>query len=219
MFDPGDAAYFTFVHSPDPNFTGTALNSNEADDADNLLYGSTLESDSAFIRIAQLQSGSVPTMSIQLFNINGSPQGVNMINARGVNAAGTDPDVTEVKVYAADGTTLLESYSGGVEAGLSNSITISINASGVASISGFQSNYKIDFKADEVFDQALITGVAGKFDIGGVGLNQAQPTPDQLLAFTATVTDGDGDHSSASWQVGIDGTGVFDDNMVSGVII
>ena len=45
MFDPGDAAYFTFVTNPDPNFTGTALGATEADDADNILYGSTLEGD------------------------------------------------------------------------------------------------------------------------------------------------------------------------------
>ena len=75
MFDPGDAAYFTFVNNPDPNFTGTALGSTEADDADNILYGSTLEGDSAFIRIAQLQGNTAPSMSIQLFNIDDSPAG------------------------------------------------------------------------------------------------------------------------------------------------
>ena len=70
MFDPGDAAYFTFVSDPDPNFTGTALGSTEADDADNILYGSTLEGDSAFIQIAQLQGNTAPSMSIELFNID-----------------------------------------------------------------------------------------------------------------------------------------------------
>jgi hypothetical protein len=219
MFDPGDAAYFTFVKNPDPNFTGLGLGSTEADDADNILYGSTLENDSAFVRIAQLQSGSAATMSIQLFNIDDSPQGVAMINARGTNAAGKDPDVTAVRVFAADGVTLLESYAAGVEAGLSSSITISINASGVATITGFGTNNKIEWDADEDFDQTLITGVAGKFDIGGFGFSQGVDTPDQLLEFTAKVTDGDGDFASASWKVGIDGTGIYDDDIVTGVVI
>ena len=221
MFDPGDAAYFTFVNNPDPNFTGTALGSTEADDADNILYGSTLEGDSAFIRIAQLQGNAAPKMSIQLFNIDDDdPQGVDMLNARGINETGKDPDVTAVRVYAADGTTLLESFSGGVEAGLSSTITISINATtGVATVAGFGTNYVIEWDADEDFDQTLISGVEGKFDIGGFGFFQGNDTPDQVLDFTARVTDGDGDYDEVSWKIGIDGTGAFDDNLVSGVIV
>jgi hypothetical protein len=221
MFDPGDAAYFTFVKNPDPNFTGTGLGSTEADDADNILYGSTLEGTSAFIRIAQLQGNTAPKMSIQLFNIDDdNPQGVNMLNARGVNEAGKDPDIIAVRVYAADGTTLLESFSGGVEAGLSNTITIAVNAAtGVATVQGFGTNYVIEWDADEDFDQTLITGVAGKFDIGGFGFEQSSATPDQKLDFEATVTDGDGDTDVATWQIGIDGTGSFDDNHVDGVSI
>jgi len=219
MFDPGDAAYFTFVSNPDPNFTGTGLGSTEADDADNILYGSTLENDSAFIRIAQLQGNTAPKMSIQLYNIDDDdPQGKAMLDARGINEAGKDPDVTAVRVYAADGVTLLESYAAGVEAGLSSSITIAVT-NGVATVEGFGTDYKIEWDADEDFDQTLITGVAGKFDIGGFGFLQGNDTPDQVLDFEATVTDGDGDTDTATWKVGIDGTGIYDDNLVSGVII
>jgi hypothetical protein len=153
-------------------------------------------------------------MSIQLFNIDGSPQGVFMLGARGTNAAGADPDITDVRVYDADDN-LIESYSAPVA---DNGLTIAI-VDGVATVTGFGENYKIEWDADEEFDQTLITGVAGKFDIGGFGLSEAQPTPDQMLEFTATVTDGDGDTASASWKIGIDGTGAFDDNLVSGVII
>lgn len=220
MFDPGDAAYFTFVNDPDPNFTGLGLGSTEADDADNIRYGSTLENDSAFIRIAQLQGGKPPSMSIQVFNIDDdNPQGTAMLDARGINEAGMDPDIMAVRVYAADGVTLLESYSGGAEAGLSDAITISINGDGVATVSGFSTNYKIEWDADEDFDQTLITGVDGKFDIGGFGFLQGNDTPDQFLSFTAEVTDGDGDTASASWDIGIDGTGVFDDDHVDNVSI
>ena len=219
MFDPGDAAFFTFVNNPDPDFTGLALGSTEADDADNILYGTTLEGDSAFIKIAQTQSGATRKMSIELFNIDDSnPQGVDMINARGTNEAGKDPDVTAVRVYAADGTTLLESFSGGVEAGMTNAITIEV-VNGVATVQGFNTNYKIEWDADEDFDQTLITGVSGKWDVGGFGFVQSTATPDQKLDFEATVTDGDGDTDVATWQIGIDGTGSFNDNLVSGVVI
>ncbi len=68
-----------------------------------------------------------------------------------------------------------------------------------------------------VHDQVLIEGVAGKFDIGGFGTNQSQPTPDQVLYFEATVTDGDGDSSTDAFVVGIDGTGPNDDGVVAGV--
>ena len=55
--------------------------------------------------------------------------------------------------------------------------------------------------------------------IGGVGLVQGNDTPDQFLTFTAEVTDGDGDTSSASWDIGIDGTGQYHDGEVSGIDI
>lgn len=209
MFDPGDAAYFTFVTNPDPNFTGTGLGSTEADDADNILYGSTLEGDSAFVRVAQLQGNTAPSMSIELFNIADSPQGVAMINARGTNEAGKDPDITDVLVYDANDN-LIESYLAPVA---NNGISITI-VNGVATVTGFSTNYKIEWVADEDFDQVLVTGVAGKFDIGGFGFVQGNDTPDQVLDFTATVTDGDGDSSEASWKVGIDGTGIYDNNIV-----
>jgi len=217
MFDPGDAAYFTFVNDPDPNFTGLNLGSTEADDADNILYGSTLEGDSAFIKIAQLQGNTDPSMRIMLYNIDDSdPQGKAMLDARGENETGMDPDITAVRVYDADGNLLEDT------ADLGNfddpDITVSF-LNGVATVTGFGENYKIEWDADEDFDQTLIEGVAGKFDIGGFGFLQLSATPDQFLEFEATVTDGDGDTDVATWEIGIDGTGSFDDNFVSGVVI
>ena len=219
MFDPGDAAYFTFVSNPDPGVTGFNLGSTEADDADNIAYGSTLEGTSAFIRIAQLQGNTAPSMSIELFNIEDSPQGADMILARGENEGTSDPDVVAVRVFAPDGTTLLEEYTGGAEADLSDTIDIDIDSDGVAHITGFGTNYVIEWDANEDFDQTLITGEGGKFDIGGFGFAQDTATPDQKLDFEATVTDGDGDTDVATWQVGIDGTGINNDNLVNGVDI
>ena len=82
---------------------------------------------------------------------------------------------------------------------------------------GLGAGYQVEWFTNGVHDQVLITGTGGKFDIGGFGITQAQPTPDQLLAFTAQVTDGDGDTDTASWNIGIDGTGIHNDDAVAGV--
>ena len=109
-------------------------------------------------------------MSIQLFNIDDdNPQGVAMLDARGDNAAGKDPDVTAVRVYDADGTSA-RGYSAPVEPTTRHHHQF---VNGVATVTGFGTNYKIEWDADEDFDQTLITGVAGKFDIGGFGFLRA----------------------------------------------
>lgn len=176
MFNPGEGAYFTFVGDPNLNFTGANLSQTEADNAANIQYtGGTVEGDSGFIEVSQVQSQALTGMRITLYNINAAPQGAAFLTAAGQNAAGKDPDVTAVRVYAADGVTLLESYSGGVEQGLSNAITITI-VNGVATITGFAAGNKIEYDADEDFDQVLLEGTSGKWDIGGFGFNDTATT-------------------------------------------
>ena len=50
------------------------------------------------------------------------------------------------------------------------------------------------------------------FDIGGFSLIQAQPAPDEKLDFTVQIADADGHTNSASFSIGIDGTGVNDND-------
>ncbi|MFL6770062.1 MAG: hypothetical protein ACJ8FH_09890, partial [Sphingomicrobium sp.] len=88
-----------------------------------------------------------------------------------------------------------------------------------ATVMGFTANDTIAWTTNGTHDAALIEGVAGKWDVGGFNILQRFDTPDQVLEFEATVTDGDGDYASDTWKVGIDGTGQYDDNLVSGVII
>ncbi|WP_324807503.1 DUF5801 repeats-in-toxin domain-containing protein [Sphingomonas sp. LY29] len=214
MFDPGDGAVFTYVTNPVANYLAGApggLDQNEADDADNMQYGSTTEVDSAFCKIAQIQGNALASMRIEAFNVAGAPQGQNLA----LNHLGVDPavSITAVRVYSANGTLLEDSSLPGQQ---NAAIVITITG-GVADISGLNAGYKIEWDTNGDHDQVRITGLAGKFDIGGFGLNQGQDTPDQLLEFTATVTDGDGDSAFESWSVGIDGTGVNDDDSVSGV--
>lgn len=220
MFDPGDGAYFTFINDPDPNFiSGIAggLTATEADNVNNIQYNedgigpATKEVSSAFLGISQTQSNKPVSMSIEAFNMDGGPQEEAFVAELGDNHV----DITEVRVLNAAGT-VVENSDGSVNAA---GITITIGADGVATVTGLLSGYTVEWDTAAPHDQVLITGVSGKFDVGRFGFLEGNDTPDQLLEFTARVTDGDTDFASDSWVVGIDGTGIYDDNFVSGVVI
>jgi hypothetical protein len=193
MFDPGEGAYFTFVKNPAPNFLGVALDANEADDADNMLYtGGTLEVDTGFLKVVQTQGGGAQTMKLSAWNMVGSPQGRNLFTA-----TRSSVNITEVK-------------RNGVVVFTGNATSVNVTVA---------SGDTISWKTNGLHDQVLVEGVAGKWDIGGFGTTQGAPTPDQKFDFVARVTDGDGDFSTSGFSVGIDGTGIFDDGIVSGVTV
>ena len=81
-------------------------------------------------------------------------------------------------------------------------------------MSGLGSGDKIQWTTTATHDRVLIKGVAGKFDVGAFDIIQANPTPDQKLDFVVRATDGDGDFATAGFSIGIDGTGIFDDDDV-----
>ena len=216
MFDAGESAYFTLVKAPVASFlSGVAngLDQNEADDADNIQYtGGTNEVNSAFLRVVQTQGNVAGAMDITASNLAGAPQGKAFVNALGTGSAVT---ITAVRVL--DSTDhLLEKTTGNADSGMSGNITVTISG-GVAHVSGLQAGYKVEWDTSSNFDQVKVTDTAGKFDIGAFGIFQGQDTPDQLLHFTAKVTDGDGDHASSSWLIGIDGTGANHDGNVLGL--
>lgn len=219
MFDPGDGAYFTFINDPDPSFISGipgGLDSTEADDSDNIQYNEdgigppTKEVSSAFLGISQTQSNKPVSMSIEAFNMTGGPQDGAFLSSLGDNHV----DITEVRVLNAAGTVIENSDGSANAAG----ITITFNG-GVATVSGLLSGYTVEWDTAAPHDQVLVKGVSGKFDVGRFGFLQGQDTPDQLLEFTARVTDGDNDFASDGWAIGIDGTGIYDDNVVAGISI
>ena len=55
------------------------------------------------------------------------------------------------------------------------------------------------------------------FDIGGFAISEPQPTPDLKLDFTVKITDEDGDSATDDFSVGIDGTGIYDNDDVIGI--
>jgi hypothetical protein len=208
MFDAGEGAYFTYVKSPNTDFLAgfvpNGLDQNEADDADNIQYtGGTLTATQAFAQISQIQGNSLATMKITAFDIGDSPQGTGFVSGANGLGTGTHVDITSVHVFNATGTDV-------------SSGKVSISG-GVATVSGLSAGFKIEWATSAVHDRALIEDVAGKFDIGGFGITQTQATPDQKLDFVARATDGDGDFKTASFSIGIDGTGINHDGHVVGV--
>jgi hypothetical protein len=196
MFDAGEGAFFTFVKDPNANFLGTNLSSTEADDADNIQYGGgTLEVDNGFLQVVQRQGSGALKMRLSAFNMAGSPQGTSFVST--VTGAKPAVNITEVKVNGVV-----------VFAGSQASVEININAGDTVS-----------WKTAGLHDCVLVEGVAGKFDIGGFGTTQGQPTPDQKLDFVVRVTDGDGDFATSGFSIGIDGTGPNDDGVVGGVVV
>ncbi|MCL6698608.1 DUF5801 domain-containing protein [Sphingomonas sp. NSE70-1] len=175
MFDPGDGAFFTFVKNPVTNFLAGApggLDQNEADLAGNMQYtGGTLESDGGFVQISQIQGNSLATMTIAAYNIDGSPQGAALIAESG--QAEDLIALDRIVVKNAAGQVLEDSDIAGPQ---NPNINITIDANGIATITGLGAGYKVEFyTASQAvkFDQVKITGVAGKFDIGGFGVNEA----------------------------------------------
>src|SRR5262249_498897 len=198
MFDPGEGAYFTYITGP--SLIGLS------DNANNIAYTGTETATSASARISQTQSGSLATMKITAYDIGDAPQGPAFVTSLPLGAnppGGTQVAITSVKVFDA----------------AHNDVTgtkVSITG-GVATVSGLDSGFTIQWTTSAPHDRVLINGVAGKFDVGRFDITHAQPTPDQKLDFVARATDGDGDFKTASFSIGIDGTGSFDDGHVTGV--
>jgi hypothetical protein len=212
MFDPGDGAYFTYV-------TNTSV-LGVGNDADSIQYGDTSEVTSASFRISQTQGNDLATAQISAFDLDDAPQGVAFVDARGT---GDPVSIITVRVFNAAGTLIEEETDGSAPS--VNDPTVDIVFSGpadarIATVSGLDDLYTIEWDTGNVpHDQVLIKGVAGKFDIGQFEISQPQPTPDEKLDFTAQIADFDGDTDSASFSIGIDGTGIGinDDDQVLGV--
>jgi hypothetical protein len=170
MFNPGNGAYFTFVNDILNDFyagPGGTLTETEADYAKNMKYASLIESTGASIDISQIQNQSdLAGMTITAYELSQAWQGVDLLSHRG---EGSPVTIDAVKVYASDHTTVLESYSSGAEANLSQVINISIT-NGIASVTGLNSGYIVEWHTTSDHNQVLIQDTAGKFDLGGFGI-------------------------------------------------
>ena len=212
MFDPGEGAYFTYVTGSDVIGGG--------DNANSITYDAAFEVASASFRISQTQGNALATAEISAYDLvtgdlDAAPQGVDFVNARGT---GDPVSITAVRVFNAAGV-LIEEDTDGAPPSVNDPTVAFVFSGGIATVSGLDDLYRIEWDTTAVHDQVLITGVAGEFDIGEFSISQAQPTPDELLDFTAQIADFDGDTASADFSVGIDGTGDFDNDLVAGITL
>ena len=190
----------------------------------------------AFFSVVQVQGNpKVATMQVTAFDL--PADGTDGTGAQGTNLVDQlvlegDPatrtltpiEIDEVTVTSEDGSSVTYAIGGGDVAGAINWIdaadvaadpTIDTEEIGSVILFGIAAGDTISFKTlGDVHDAALIDGLAGKFDIGDYGLDLFNPTPDQLLSFEVTITDGDDDTFVDDHLVGIDGTGDFNDDMI-----
>ncbi|WP_210214451.1 hypothetical protein, partial [Mesorhizobium sp. M4A.F.Ca.ET.020.02.1.1] len=216
QINPGEGAFITYVTGANTNFLVPNLDQNEADVEANIAFTNVVNASSASFTVNQTNPGVGPvSVKISALNTAAEP-GVNFVNGLTGDTAVTITSVSVVDNIVKTGNTQFLP-------------TVTDNGDGTWTIKGLSTGDKVQWTTSGTHDRVLIEnvsnadGVSGNdnntFDIGGFGLSQAQPAPDEKLDFTVQIADFDGDTASDSFSIGIDGTGIFDDNHVDGVVI
>ncbi|PBC09031.1 DUF5801 repeats-in-toxin domain-containing protein, partial [Mesorhizobium sp. WSM3859] len=213
--NPTEGAIITFVTGANTNFLVPNLDQNEADVEANIAFQNVFNTTSASFTVNQTNPGVGPvTVKITAFSTAAEP-GANFVD-------GLTGD-THVNITSFSLTDFV------VKTGNTQfTPDASIDANGNLIITGLSTGDKVSWTTSGTHDRVLIEnisnadGISGNdnntFDIGGFGLSQAQPAPDEKLDFTVQIADADGDTANDSFSIGIDGTGIFNDNHVDGVI-
>jgi Domain of unknown function (DUF5801) len=210
QINPDEGAYITYVTGANTNFLVPNLSQNEADVEANIAFQNVVNASTASFTVNQTNPPTGPvTVKISAFTTAAEP-GTGFVDGLTNDAPVI---ITSASVVNNDGgETPVFSITGGV-----------------LTVSGLSSGDEVTWTTSGTHDRVLIEnisnadGIAGNdnntFDIGGFSLTQAQPTPDEKLDFTVQIADFDGDTDTASFSIGIDGTGVNDNDQVAGVII
>jgi hypothetical protein len=187
------------------------LDQNEADIEANIDFQSVFNTNTASFTVNQTNPGVGPvTVKITALNTTAEP-GTGFVD-------GLTND-THVNITSGSVTDFV------VKTGNTQFTPVAtVNADGTLTITGLSTGDKVTWTTSGTHDRVLIEnisnadGVSGNdnntFDIGGFGLTQAQPSPDEQLDFTVQIADFDGDTASDSFSIGIDGTGVNDNDQV-----
>src|SRR5262249_15483042 len=159
MFDPSEGAFFTYVNNPTTGGTK---------DADNINYNGYFQAKEAQAAISQTQGNGTVELTVQAFEITSPASGDPTLGQDLINTAGTGSSVaiTGVKIFNSTGQDVTNT--GG------RSFTIN---GGVADIKGLVAGDTFDWTTTSNHDQALISNVTGKWDIGAFNIIQTQPTP------------------------------------------
>ncbi|WP_342242064.1 DUF5801 repeats-in-toxin domain-containing protein [Inquilinus sp. OTU3971] len=212
QINPDEGAFITYVTGTNTNFLVPNLDQNEADIEANIAFTGVFNATSASFTVNQTNPGKGPvTVKISAFNTAAEP-GVNFV----------DGLTNDTQVNITSGSVVNFVVSG------ESTPVATVNADGTLTVTGLTSGDQVRWTTSGTHDRVLIQnisnadGIAGNdnntFDIGGFGLVRSQPAPDEKLDFTVQIADADGDTANDSFSIGIDGTGLFDDNHVDGVI-
>jgi len=208
QINPDEGAFITYVTGANTNFLVPNLNQNEADIEANIAFTNVFNTTSASFTVNQTNPPVGPvTVQISAFDTAAEP-GVNFVDGL---TNDTKVNITSASVVNNNGgPTPVVSISGGV-----------------LTVSGLNGGDVVNWTTSGTHDRVLIEnisnadGISGNdnntFDIGGFALTQAQPAPDEKLDFTVQIADADGDTANATFSVGIDGTGINDNDHVLGV--
>ena len=203
MVDAGEGIYFTIVNDIVDNFLSGfdpgGLTQTEADFAANIQYdGGLKEVTGASLGISQIQANSLAEMKLTCFNLAGDPEQAALISASGT---GTVQNITRVFVYDETGA-LIEDTGDLLHF---NDLTVTVDLAGnTAVVGGLDAGYVVEWETAAAFDQVLVEGVSGKFDLGFFGIAEAQQVPDHYYDFTVRLTDADNDFVSDTFRVVID---------------
>jgi Domain of unknown function (DUF5801) len=180
--DPNEGAWFLYVDNPTSASVGKlGLTQTTADDADTIGFNGTNPTNRAQVEIVQVGGGSPATVKLEAWDITLNQVDTNNeARAFAVNPiaiGGNSPvtavpqrNITEVKVFNSSGTLIFYD--------VDNAAPPIVNTGGItatftslsATVDKINKGYTIEFATDGEHDVAKITGVSGKFDIGGFNL-------------------------------------------------
>jgi hypothetical protein len=243
----GQDAFFVFADNPNTQaVSGIGLTSTTADDADTVRFNGTNEATSASVEIVKIVGSTESGVTIKAWDLDPNDTGTQLNIGDAPSESRnflTDPltfgddavqiDIDAVRVFSVtkNATTLVYSAVDLNDDGDfddlneiptdTNNVEVTLNSDGSVTVLGLDTNkdYTIRYDTAAPHDMSQVIYETGSYNIGGFNVFQSVATPDQKLDFTARATDGDGDFASDSWSIGIDGTGINDDGLVSGVVI
>ncbi|UWQ00477.1 hypothetical protein K3X44_07905 [Aliiroseovarius crassostreae] len=199
--------------------TSSELNTAYAD-AGYLGFNGMIEVSTAEVQIAQVTpSGNLVDMRISAYDVDDgdetSTSEADAINFLEEGYSAVQRDIISVSVKDASGTVIYTRTQ--AEGNDDDGIGIDVLFDGLSvDVQNLADDYSVEFTTDGDHDLATIENVdmdGDRFDIGGYFISEAQPTPDQLFEFGVDVFDYDLDSANSTFNVAIDGTGIFDDGV------
>ena len=158
---------FTFVRDPEANFTVPNLDQNEADNENNIQFGGLETISGGSIAIVQVQGGGTASMRITACDTDGTIETDGNCFIAGY-ADDEIADITTIRVFAANGDLLVETSADVTNV---NGITVDFRDDGTVDVFGINDNFLIEYEAED-HQRLKVTGLGGKFDIGGIGVDR-----------------------------------------------